>query len=136
MLPETIPDSQYKTERFYFTTPDGTLSMVLQSNPLTSWVSEHLIKEKKDIELIRKYVTHPMCDVETINKVADDFGERGLVRGHICCFDVFGQPGCWQDACCLYGTENMIMAAFDDPQWVHELLTILQNRKLHFINSK
>ena len=51
-----------------------------------------------------------------------EFGERGLVRGHICCFDVFGQPGTWQDASCLVGTQRLIMETYDDPPWVHELL--------------
>ena len=46
------------------------------------------------------------CDVEAVNREAEAFGERGLVRGHICCFDVFGQPGCWQDAACLVGIEE------------------------------
>ncbi len=132
---ENVPDPQFKSIRYNFITPDGDLSMVLQSNEHTTWVAEHLIKEKKDIDIIGKNVTYPLVDVKAINKVADDFGERGLVRGHICCFDVYGQPGCWQDACCLYGTENMIMETYDDPNWVKELLTILQNRKLHFIRS-
>lgn len=132
---EEIPDQQYPTVRYSFITPDGQLSMVLQSNEHTSWVAEHLIKEKKDIEIIGKNVTAPLCDVEAVNKAAEAYGERGLVRGHICCFDVFGQPGCWQDACCLVGTEPMIMAAYDDPQWVHELLSILMERKKRFIQS-
>lgn len=62
-------------------------------------------------------------------------GDRGIVRGHIPPFDVFGQPGTWQDACCIVGTEKMIMATFDDPEWVHTLLKILQQRKLNFIKT-
>ncbi len=132
---EFIPDPQFKTVRYLFITPVKTLSLVLQSNDYTSWLSEHLVKEKSDIELIAKYVTYPLSDRAAINDIADDYGERGMVRGHICCFDVYGQPGCWQDACCLYGTEKMILAAYDDPVWVKEFLSILQQRKLHFINS-
>jgi uroporphyrinogen decarboxylase len=132
---DNVPDPQFKTIRYNFITPDGNLSTILQSNDQTSWVTEHLIKEKSDIDIIAKNVTYPLVDIEAINKIAKDFGERGMVRGHIPCFDVFGQPGCWQDACCLYGTEKMIMAAFDDPNWVKEFLTILQKRKLHFIKS-
>jgi len=33
------------------------------------------------------------------------------------------------------GTEKLILEAYDDPQWVHELLKILQRRKLIFIES-
>jgi uroporphyrinogen-III decarboxylase len=85
--------------------------------------------------LIADFATAPKCDVEAVNAAADDYGQRGLIRGHICCFDVFGQPGCWQDACCLVGTEKMILATFDDPNWVHSFLKILQKRKLTYIRS-
>jgi uroporphyrinogen decarboxylase len=132
---EEIPDTQYKTFRYNFITPKKTLSMVTQSNEYTTWVSEHPVKDKSNIDIIAEFVTEPLCDVEAVNKTADEFGERGLVRGHICCFDIYGQPGCWQDACCLYGTEKMIMEAYDDPQWVHSLLKILQKRKITFIKS-
>jgi uroporphyrinogen decarboxylase len=132
---ENVADPQFKTTRYNFITPVGNLSTILQSNDQTSWVTEHLIKEKSDIDIIAKNVTYPLVDIEAINKIAKDFGERGMVRGHICCFDVFGQPGCWQDACCLYGTEKMIMATYDDPNWVKEFLAILQKRKLHFTKS-
>ena len=132
---EEIVDPQYKTFRYNFITPKKTLSMVTQSNEHTTWVSEYLVKEKTDIDVIAEYVTEPQCDVEAVNKTAEEFGERGLVRGHICCFDIYGQPGCWQDACCLYGTEKIIMEAYDDPEWVHAFLKILQKRKITFVKS-
>ena len=132
---EDVPDPRYKTTRYRFITPKGMLTMTLQSNEHTSWVGEHLIKEKRDIDLIGEFVTAPKSDVEAVNRTAEAFGERGLVRGHICCFDVFGQPGTWQDACCLVGTQRMIMETFDDPEWVHELLKILHRRKKTFIQS-
>ena len=31
------------------------------------------------------------------------------------------------------GTEAMILATYDDPQWVHEFLGILQRRKRVFV---
>ena len=132
---QDIPDPNYKTVRYDIVTPKGVLTTVLQSNEYTAWVSEHLIKEKSDIEMIAEYVTAPTCDVEAVNARADEFGDNGLIRGHVCCFDIFGQPGCWQDACCLVGAEKMMMATFDDAKWVHELLGILQKRKKGFIES-
>jgi uroporphyrinogen-III decarboxylase len=111
------------------------LTAVVQSNESTSWLSEPLVKRKPDIDLIGKYVVAPKCDVATVNEVAMQFGERGIVRGNVCAFDVFGQPGCWQDACCLVGTEQLIMATYDDSAWVHELLAILFARKRLFIQS-
>lgn len=132
---EEMPGQELPTTRYRFSTPKKSLTMVLQANQYTSWVTEPLVKEKSDIEVIAAYVTTPLCDVEAVNKEADDFGEGGMIRGHIPTFDVFGQPGCWQDACCLYGTEKMIMETFDDPQWVHQFLRILQARKLGYIAS-
>jgi uroporphyrinogen decarboxylase len=132
---EEIPDPQYKTTRYRFVTPKGTLSMVLQGTDYTDWVAEPLVKDKRDIDLIAEFVTHPKCDVEAVNRRAEAFGERGLIRGHITYFDVYGQPGCWQDAVELVGTERLILATYDDPDWVHELIGILQARKKTFIRS-
>lgn len=132
---ETLPDPEYRTTRYRFVTPGGTLTMVLQGNEYTDWVVEPLVKEKRDIDLIAKYVTHPKIDVEAVNRTAKAFGERGLVRGHICYFDIYGQPGCWQDAVELVGTERLILETYDDPEWVHELIRILQARKKTFIAS-
>ena len=109
--------------------------MVLQSNEHTTWLAEHLVKEKSDIDVISKYMTYPLCDVQEINRAANEFGNRGLIRGHIPAFEGFGQPGCWQDAACLYGIENLIMASMEDPDWVHAFLNILKARKKVYIDS-
>jgi uroporphyrinogen decarboxylase len=132
---EELPDPKYKTVRYHFKTPKGSLSMVLQTDEYSSWVVEYLIKDKRDIDLIGEFVTAPKCDVEAVNLVAEEYGERGLVRSHICCFDVFGQPGTWQDACCLFPLQQLILMTFDDPEWVHTLLKILQARKRTYIAS-
>ena len=126
---------EYTTHRYRFVTPKKTLIMVLQSNEHTSWVAEHLVKEKSDIDIIGEFVTAPLCAVDEVNRQADAWGGRGIVRGHICCFDVFGQPGCWQDAACLYGIEKLILATYDDPEWVHSFLSILRDRKKMFVQS-
>lgn len=132
---EDVPDDTYKTRRYRFVTPKGTLTMTTQSNDQTTWVSEHPIKNKRDIDLIGEFGTMAWCDVEATNQVADAYGERGLVRSHIPCFDVYGQPGTWQDACCLFPTEQLILATYDDPAWVHEFLHILHRRKMVYIKS-
>ena len=135
MSSEDVPGHSYTTTRYTIITPKGQLSTTLQSNEHTTWVTEHLIKRKKDVDLIGEYVTAPKCDVAAVNEAAEEYGERGIVRGHICCFDIFGQPGCWQDAACLVGIERLIMESYDDPAWVHELLGILLRRKLVFADS-
>ena len=132
---EVLPSTKYKNVRYHFNTPKGSLSMVLQSDEYSAWVGEYLIKDKRDIDLIAEFVTAPKCDVVAVNRAADEFGERGLIRSHICCFDVFGQPGTWQDACCLFPLQQLILMTFDDPQWVHTLLKILQARKKIYIQS-
>lgn len=132
---EAIPGLEFPTERYHFITPKGELSMVLQSNEYTSWITEHLIKEKRDIDLLGDFMPAPKCDVAAVNREADAYGERGIIRSHICAFDVYGQPGCWQDAACLIGIEKLIMATYDDPDWVHTLLGILQRRKLTYVKS-
>jgi len=132
---EAITGQEWPTTRFRFSTPGGELTMVLQANEHTTWVTEHLIKEKRDIDLLGQFMPAPKCDTEAVNREARGFGERGIVRGHVCCFDGFGQPGTWQDAACLVGIERLILATHDDPAWVHELLRILQRRKLAYARS-
>lgn len=132
---EPLDDPNYATQRFTITTPVKKLSMVLQSNEHTTWLAEHLVKEKSDIDVISKYMTYPLCDVKEINRTVDAFGDRGLIRGHISAFEGFGQPGCWQDAACLFGIENLIIATMEDPEWVHAFLNILKERKKVYIHS-
>ena len=132
---ELLEDPNYTTQRFNIITPGQKLSMVLQSNEHTTWLAEHLVKEKSDIDVISNYMTYPLCDVQEINRAADEFGDKGLIRGHISAFEGFGQPGCWQDAACLYGIENLIMASMEDPEWVHAFLNVLKERKKVYINS-
>jgi len=132
---EPISGQKYETKRFSVITPVKTLSMVLQSDEHTTWVAEHLIKNKGDIDIIARYMTHPLCDINEINRIALEFGSRGIIRGHILCFEGFGQPGCWQDFACLYGIEKLIYRTFDDPAWVHTFLNVLMLRKKRFIRS-
>jgi uroporphyrinogen-III decarboxylase len=132
---EDIPNQEYETTRYNFITPQKVLSLVLQKNEHTSWVSERLIKEKRDIELISRYAPKPLCDVERVNAEATQYGDRGLIRGFIPGFDVYGQSGCWQDAAVLFGIENLIMESFSDPDWLHTFLKILQDRKTIYIQS-
>lgn len=131
---EDVPGGR-STRRVRIVTPKGSLTTTMESNEHTTWCTEHFIKTKHDIELIAAFCPAPRTDVEALNREADAFGERGLVRGTICCFDIFGQPGCWQDAACLFGIQNLIEAALEDPEWVHEFLGVLLRRKLAHVGS-
>ena len=132
---EEISGRDGPATRYRFVTPRGELTTVLQSNEHTSWVVEHVIKNPSDIDLIGEFATTPKCDVAAVNREAEAFGDRGLVRSHLACFDVYGQPGTWQDAACLVGIERLIMATYDDPAWVHQLLRILLRNKLPYARS-
>ena len=132
---EPVADPRYETVRYRFVTPRKTLTMVLQSNDHTTWVSERLIKEKTDIDIVAEFATKPTCDVAEVNRQAEEYGESGMLRGFVSSFDVYGQPGCWQDASVLFGIEDLIMATFEDPDWVHEFMKILFDRKKTFIDS-
>lgn len=132
---ETLEGHNYPAIRASFITPGGTLSMVLEFNGYTGWITEHLIKSKRDIDILGQYMVAPMCDVAALNTSAKGIGDRGIIRGHVCGFDFLGQPGTWQDAACLVGIQRLIMQTYDDPSWVHQLLNILQNRKHIFIES-
>ncbi|MBZ5496382.1 MAG: hypothetical protein LAP85_08265 [Acidobacteriia bacterium] len=132
---EDLPAPHYLTTRFHIITPHGSLSMVLQNDGRTDWVRERLIKKKNDIDLIARYAPIPLCDTEQVQREAAAFGARGIVRGAVPGFPIYGQPGCWQDAAVLFGIEELIVETFDDPAWVTELLAILQHRKLVWIES-
>jgi len=121
--------------RYSISTPVRTLSMVLERDPHTTWVSERLIKEKSDVDVMARYAPSPVCDTEKVAVRAAEYGNRGMVRGSVPGFDIYGQPGCWQDAASLFGIENLILATYDDPQWVHSFLRIVQERKRHYIRS-
>ncbi len=132
---ETIRHPEFATTRYRISTPKGDLTTVIQGNGYTEWVGEHLLKEKTDIELIAEFMTRPLCDVEAVNEAAESYGERGILRSFVLPFDFFGQPGCWQDFCCIRGTEQAIMDTFDDPLWVREALGVIRDRKLSYIRS-
>ena len=112
-------------------TPEGTLTYKTEGDRKTTWITEHLIKQDGDIHLIKKYMPVPSLKLEPIAKKYDKVGDSGILRGF-----VWGdQAGCWQHAACLYNISDLIIATFDKPDWVHELLQILLDKKLQFIDS-
>lgn len=130
-----VSGEEYPTTRFTIATPDGELTMVKQKNEYTQWVTEQLIKEKGDLDIIAKHAPHFICDQQMVRDHAEAIGEEGIVRTNIPVFDIYGQPGCWQDASVLYGIERLIMETFDDPDWVKALLEVLRDRKLTYIRT-
>lgn len=120
----------YYVTQYTIETPNGILTASEGTNAMTTWVMEHLIKKPEDIRLL-KYRPIPCFDREGAIKVYDALGEGGILRTFI-----WGkQGGCWQDACELFGVENLILASIDDPEWVHEFLEILLGQKLDYIEK-
>ncbi len=121
----------YDVVHYTIRTPGGTLTTSEGRNAMTTWVMEHIVKRPEDIRLIEKYRPVPRFNREGASKVYDALGDGGILRTFL-----FGkQGGCWQDACELFGMENMIYAACDEPEWVHEFLSILLVQKLRFIEE-
>jgi uroporphyrinogen-III decarboxylase len=112
-------------------TPDGDLAYKTAGNRMTTWITEYLIKKDEDINLIKKYMPVPKLNLEPIAKRYDEIGDAGILRGF-----VWGdQAGCWQHAACLMDINDLILKTFDDPDWVHQLLNILLEKKLQFIET-
>ncbi len=112
-------------------TPGGELTYKTGGNRTTTWITEYLIKRDEDIELLRKYMPVARLDQARIVSAYDALGDAGILRGF-----VWGdQAGCWQHACCLMDVQELIMACMEKPGWVHELLRILCDKKLRFIEE-
>lgn len=112
-------------------TPEGTLTYKTAGNRKTTWITEYLIKKDEDINLIRRYMPVPKLDPKPVNELYDRIGDRGILRGF-----VWGdQAGCWQHAACLFDINELIMRTFDQPDWVHGLLSILLEKKLQFVET-
>jgi uroporphyrinogen decarboxylase len=112
-------------------TPEGRLTYKTAGDRKTTWITEYLIKRDDDIRLIEKYMPVPRLDLEPVARRYEEVGDAGILRGF-----VWGdQPGCWQHAACLMDIQELIIATFDKPAWIHELLRILLEKKLRFIES-
>jgi hypothetical protein len=112
-------------------TPEGRLTYNTAGDRKTTWITDYLIKRDEDIRLIEKYMPVPRLSLAPVAKKYKEVGDAGILRGF-----VWGdQAGCWQHAACLIDIQALIMATFDKPRWVHELLGILLEKKLRFIES-
>lgn len=121
----------YNVTNYTIQTPEGTLTTSEGTNEMTTWVMKHLIKNEEDIHLLRKYRPIPKLNKKKVIETYDALGDDGILRTF-----VWGkQGGCWQDACELFGVENLIFATYDDPDWVHEFMQILLNQKIDYIEE-
>ncbi len=87
IIPEIVESPDYRIIRYKFITPEKTLTMLIQSDEHMTWVKERLIKEKSDIDIIERYATRPICDVDGVNREAERYGSRGMIRGAVSSFE-------------------------------------------------
>jgi len=124
-------DPDHRVVHHTITTPEGVLTYKTEGDRTTTWISEYLVKRDEDIQLIKKYMPVPKLELEPLAKAYDVVGDKGIVRGF-----VWGdQAGCWQHAACLMEISDLIFATYDKPDWVHEFLQILLDKKMQFIES-
>ena len=117
--------------RHTVTTPEGDLTYNINGNRQTTWITEYMIKRDDDIHLIRKYMPVPQLDTGRAHELYERVGDKGILRGSL-----WGdQAGCWQHAACLIDVSELILRCYDDPEWVHELLSIILEKKLRYIES-
>jgi uroporphyrinogen-III decarboxylase len=112
-------------------TPDGNLYDKRARNEYTRWRTEYLIKTEKDFEIWKKHVPVPVkVDWSPVMNAKKKIGDKGIVRASF--FD-FGQGSPWQSLDTMMGTEPLIMAAIDKPEWVSYALEIMLEKKLRAI---
>ena len=112
-------------------TPDGELHTAGSADAITSWTTEPIIKTKQDFEIFDKYIPVPVrVDGSPVKACQDRLGDRGIVRGGVW---GYGQAGAWQSFCCMVGTQEAIMYAMDEPEWVHHVERAMIAKQLKVI---
>lgn len=112
-------------------TPNGDLSYQTTSTDVTTYVTEPMIKNDEDIYIYEKHRPITIIDKREIFDLYDEIGDGGILRSY-----PFGEQGSpWQEACVLYGTQEMILATYDKPDWVKEFLDIICDKKIAFLEK-
>lgn len=114
-------------------TPGGDLFHKGAFNEITGWETEPLIKTKEDFEIFKRYIPVPTgVKGDPVRACLERLGDRGIVRGCIWCY---GQMGAWQSFCYMVGTQEAIMYAIDEPEWVHYVEQSMVDKQLKVIEK-
>lgn len=104
-------------------TPKGDLHQIFGQNKFTKWHVEHLLKTEKDFDLWKEFYPAPArADLSPVQEARDKLGDRGIVRSHPY---YAGQGSPWQCLCYIYGTEQSIYMAIDEPEQTHAMLEVI-----------
>jgi uroporphyrinogen-III decarboxylase len=115
-----VDDSGNRRWEETIVTPKGTLHRAGVDTPFTSWDTEYLLKSERDIELWLEFEPVPVgVDVSAIRAARERLGDKGIIRTRP--FSP-GQGSPWQSFCTKYGTEQAILLACDEPDYVHHVL--------------
>jgi uroporphyrinogen decarboxylase len=124
-------DPDHRVVHHTIHTPEGALTYKTEGDRMTTWITEYLIKRDEDVGLIERHMPVPKLDLGAVGRAYDAVGDAGILRGF-----VWGdQAGCWQHAACLVDINDLILATFDKPDWVHFLLRVLLAKKMRFIEG-
>jgi uroporphyrinogen decarboxylase len=124
-------DPDHRVVHHTIETPAGRLTYKSEGDRKTTWITEYLIKRDEDLDLVERYMPVPRLDRAAVGRAYEAVGDAGILRGF-----VWGdQAGCWQHAACLVDINDLILATFDKPDWVHRLLRALLDKKLRFIEG-
>ncbi|MBP6964543.1 MAG: hypothetical protein KBC96_09060 [Armatimonadetes bacterium] len=112
-------------------TPGGELHTAGAASEITPWTTEPLIKTKRDFELFDRYFPVPSgVDGSPVKACLERLGDRGIVRGGLWSY---GQVGAWQSFCFMVGTQEAIMFAVDEPEWVHHVEQAIVAKQLKVV---
>ena len=71
-----------RTTRVDFETPQKMLTLVIQEDNHSGWVSRRLLSEKNDLDVFADHVPVFLCDVDEVNRQEAAWGERGAGAYH------------------------------------------------------
>jgi uroporphyrinogen-III decarboxylase len=89
-----------------------------------SWVTERLIKEKNNIDLLQHW-SLPEIDYGKVDEAYERLGDSGILRGQVW--------GVWSEASLFTGVERLILETFDDPGWVKDFVYLLARRTVEIV---
>ncbi|KLU63260.1 uroporphyrinogen decarboxylase [Peptococcaceae bacterium CEB3] len=98
-------------------TPAGTMRFDYRQEKYQKWAMNHPFKTGQSLEMLEYRPDPVKCDVTAITKMCQTVGNRAFVFVTV--------PGVFQEACSICGTQEMIMAIYDQPQWVNDFFTAL-----------
>jgi Uroporphyrinogen decarboxylase (URO-D) len=130
------PDARGAVEtRVTIETPGGTLTYKACSDATTTFLTEHVAKSFEDAELFLRYWPGPILDKKALSDYYDRTADNGIVRGFVSIAPC-GQPGAWQEFVEMFGTQEAIFLAMDEPERVHSILDSITRRKVAYVHEQ